>query len=302
MTNPIPLKKLNSAAMITIAAIVILAVGSWYLSGYWYFVFSPIIMLYFIEYGCRIYKLKEYWPPLTRRIIRKVKKVLSRMKPEATTTDHMLAEQPKLLASISEWLLKDMIQCTCYGNYASIGAGTPERVQNALTELLSQYYEASNNEYIKAVVQIKGKIAAIEAQWDLVNTLAAMMFERYSEAGSNLFKKLYPLHEYNCQFTEETFQADWKRVCVGELRHQMMHRQLIEQLDAMEQKNSGGNDLTPEQRHRNLVNKIADIRKVEAVNLDMSTMTVLEFAIYENRLQDHIDNLREQARKYGRDT
>ena len=291
--------------MVFIVVFLLLSGVSWYFLGHWYFVFTPVVLIYFIEYGCRAYKLGEYLPPLTRRIYKyllklKIPKGKSGIlgKGEISTSkDHI--PQQKLLSSIADWLVKDMAQCLFYKNYASIGIGTQEQIQEALGVLVAQYYEASKNENVATISKIKAQLLAIELQWEHVNTLALMLAELYLPAGAEVFKKMYPFHQYQCDFSKESFAEDWKRVCAGEVHNKILHTQLSEQLAGLEKDNESNAHLTPEQKHRGLINKLADIKKVEGVSLDNSTMTVLELAIYETRLQDHIKYLKEQTKKHA---
>ena len=181
MTNieNISLRQLKITAMTFMAVFLLLAAACWYWSGHWCFMFAPAILIYFIEYGCRVYK-KDYWPPFIRRIYKYCIKFYRNREYSPIVAPECPADiaAPKLLSSISEWLVKDMDQCLFFNNFSSIGTGTPEQIQEAFGKLLVQYYDASKNEYAFARERLRGQIDAIEAQWLLVNTLASMMIEQ----------------------------------------------------------------------------------------------------------------------------
>jgi len=295
----------RAQAIIMLCLIAFLLLGSvvlWIIYHTWYAGLIHWVVLYFMEWGARA-KQDDLKPPVFYTLYKYAKRKLIKPQPIVVPETPIIEEQPTETAfipkvtSIAKWMVAEMIDCTIYGNYSSIGEGMPEQIQTALQMLLSQYYENCNNEYMKSYVHLKGQIMAIEAQWELVNVLATLMHERYSPAGAAVFKNLYPFGQYNCTFAKDTFENDWKRVCAGEIRNKRNHEALTKELSEMEKEQAKSDKLTPENRHKNLINRLMDINKTEGVRYDINTMTVLELAIAENRLNQHIKNLQEQIAK-----
>jgi hypothetical protein len=294
------MKNIKITAITTIVVILLFISVSLLLGikFHWYVGLIPAVLIYLIEYGCRIAKFKDFYPPLSKSTYLWFAAKFKHSKEEiSSVTDYM--PKSSLLSDISQWLVKDMVQCICYNNLSSIGQGTQEELQAALNKLLSDYQKARNNQDVKARVRVMADILLIETQWQYVNTLGDMMHKFYSEEGAEVLRKLYPKWQYGCDFTPESFASDWKKICQGELRNKLLHEQLTAKLKDLESKiNSKEN--SPSDIHKNILRKIADIRKVEAVNLDVMNMSVMELAIYENRLDEHIEYLQEQISKNGR--
>jgi hypothetical protein len=114
------------------------------------------------------------------------------------------------------------------------------------------------------------------------------MQERYSYAGAKILNKHYPLFT----FSRETYLKDLAAIGNLEIKSNIKIERLRKQLAALEQ--SQQVKQTPEQIRIGFISRLADISKVESIKYD-TNMTVFEYAVMENRLIEHIENLQKQA-------
>jgi hypothetical protein len=193
-------------------------------------------------------------------------------------------ETPNVITSIADLLLKDFIRCCVYRDLSVLGTGTEEELQQAFTNLLSQYYEVKNDERVKYEVKLRKDIATLELRKYRVDVLSSILMDRYSEAAAEGLRLLYPLYE----FTEETLAHDLGMVGKAEISKELEHNRVCKKLDSLYTQKQIGKKESPEKKYRNFISRLMDINKVEGVRYDMQTITVMEYAIAEARLMDHV--------------
>lgn len=204
-------------------------------------------------------------------------------------------KQTAIIDNIAKWYVKGLIECCFYQDYSSLGTGTDEELKAGFEHLISQYHDQVKNEFVKHYVKLSGQIKAIETQWEIVNIIADIMKEHYSEVAAASLRKMYPLYE----FSRKSILEDLAKVGTGEIANQIKHERLCKELAKLSEQQEKNNTYTPEQRHSNFLNKLAEINKHEGVKYDINTTTVLELAVLENRLTDYIDHLEKQREKHG---
>lgn len=200
-----------------------------------------------------------------------------------------------LLTSISEWLVKGLIECCFYDNYQSVGTGTEEEIQSVYANLISQYHQAVKNEQVGNYIKLVKEIKLIELRWAILANVAEIMTERYCESGAIALRTYYPAY----QFTPESFKDDLDMVSKSEIANQIKYERLQAQLAKLDGSQKTESALTPVQRHANFLSRLAEINKYEGTRYKVDETTVLELAVLENRLNDYIETLQEQAQKNG---
>lgn len=223
------------------------------------------------------------------------KKILSWFKPMPVTVPET-PHKPDIIDNISKWYVKGLIEGCFYQDYQSIGKGTTDELKAAFDHLIAQYHDQVKNEYVKQYVKLSGQIKSIETQWEIVNIIADIVKEHYSESAAKALKQLYPTYE----FSRKTIMDDLGKVGKGEIANQIKHERLCKDLAKLSETQEKSNNYTPEQRHAHFLNRLAEINKHEGVKYDVHTTTVLELAVLENRLTDYIEHLEAQKDKHGR--
>jgi hypothetical protein len=204
--------------------------------------------------------------------------------------------KPKLIDNISKWYIKGLIDACFYDNYESIGKGTETELKAAFEHLLSQYHDQVKSEQLSAFIKLSGQIKAIETQWEIINILSGLLQVHYSEAAAATLNKLYP----RFTFSRATIMEDLHKIGQGEIANKIKHERLCKELEKLSKQQETNDKYTPEQRHANFLNKLAEINKFEGVKYDIHTTTVLELAVLENRLTDYIHHLEKEREKHGR--
>lgn len=273
------------ATIIFIAICIGASIGLFF--WHWWAGFAPIAAIYLIEWGCSAWVNGDYYPPGVPEY--KKKGVLLQECPEMPLANI-------LITSISQWYVRDMIQCSYYENYSSLGTGTTAEIQSAYNNLISQYYEAKNDQTMKAYIGLMKKIKVLELNDAIIETNVAILKVWYSKSAATALRKLPPYYQY----TEQSYLNDIKMQVTGEIAKGIEYERLCRQLQKMEGENVSEAKQTPEQKHKNLIRGLMDINKVEGIKYDINTMTVLEYAIAENRLHDYVESLKAQAKTHGR--
>ena len=202
--------------------------------------------------------------------------------------------EPKVasvVTSIADLLLKDFITCCVYHDLSVLGTGTADELNGEFTNLLSQYYEVKNDERVKYEVKLRKDIATLELRKHRVDVLSSILKERYSVAAADGLRVLYP----NYEITEQTLAHDLGMIGKGEISKELEHNRACNKLESLYAQKQNDKKESPEKQYRNFISRLMDINKVEGVRYNMQTITVMEYAIAEARLADHVANLKEQA-------
>lgn len=194
--------------------------------------------------------------------------------------------------SIADWKVNDMLQCCIYENYTSLGVVAPDEVQSRLDVLLSQYYQAKGDVNMQQYSKLRIGLKDLEVRSNTIAILIDTITTHYDDRLVVIFKKLYP----QFQFTPESLIKDIDMVCKGEISNKLKHERLTKQMEVWEKANGGGEKMTQLQKHTNFTNKLFEINSVEGVKYDVSTMSVMELAVAENRYNAHVEHLKSQVK------
>jgi len=203
----------------------------------------------------------------------------------------MQAGTKSIETDISKVPLYAFIQCVVHDNIAALGEGTEAEQRAAYEEILSQYYTAKDDQQMNEYIRLMKQAALSRMRIEIVGQLASICEQRYSAAAAEVLREYYP----QMKFTEQTALQDIKNVRNGEISHRMRYDSTMQQIKHMDSAKGATKDITPAQKMKGVIITLMDISKIEGVRYDMATMTVLEFAIAENRLIEHIENLKNQA-------
>jgi hypothetical protein len=194
-----------------------------------------------------------------------------------------------IINTITTLKLKAFITCCIDNDLSVLGEGTPEELQAAFNEIISQYYEVKRDENVKQYLKLQKEKGQIELRKATIETISEAMQSRYVPSVCDILRKLYPAYA----FTEQSYISDLKLVAIGEIATQRKYERIVKTIEDLDNKASDQN-LTAIEKHRNFIYRLMDINKVEGVKYDMD-MTVMEYAIAESRLNEHIENLKKQA-------
>lgn len=290
--KPISDKQKLIGVWIFLLAFLALSVFFWLITKKWYCVFIPTICIYFIEYGCRIYKLREYYPPLTYRLRKLfIKKTVQEAESGIATNQSANI----LITSITNWFVPDMVECSFYGNYGSIGTGTPEQMQVAYNDLISQYYEVRKDEGMKDYIKLMSEMLILKNRIDNINFNVSVMRERYSHVAAAHMRKLYKQYD----FTRESYLNDFSKVGNNLISLTVDYERICKQIAKLDEKRSKAatENKTPVQKHMEFLENIARLEDFKKIGIDISKWTVMYLAINENNLDKEYRRLQEQARK-----
>lgn len=274
-----------SLGIVVLALIISIIVGH-YLNNWIGYLVVPFGIVA-IEYCLQSVRYKTFYPPLVAWI--------GKRKPITTEAIEQPQNEPiksNLITSIAVLKLKDFITCCVDNDLSVLGEGSEDERKEAFTDLLSQYYEAKGDTEIKEYLQVVSQIKAIELHRELINTIAMVMRERYSQAGAEALRNLYK--QFGYQFTEESLEEDLEKVRRGEISNDVTYKRLLKDLEKLDKAKTKSKDLTHVQKLSNFRQRIFDINKVEHGSYD-DQMSVLDFAILEARLIEHIETLKDQA-------
>ena len=204
----------------------------------------------------------------------------------STTVDHLPVKR-QIIRSISTLILKDFITCCVTGDLSVLGDGSDVELHEAFTSILSQYYECKKDESMSSYIRLERDIKALEMRRYWTAVLCDIMHEMYSPACAEALSKLYPMY----QFAKESYHNDISLVGKAEIKNNIKYERLVKQKEKRDAEKGGAN-VSPEEKHRNIISNLMDINKIEGVKYDVYTMTVLEYAIAENRKQEYIENLK----------
>jgi len=217
--------------------------------------------------------------------------VKKRRLPELSAKGEQTPATSGVITSIADLLLKDFIRCCVYDDLSVLGTGTQEELKVAFTRLLSQYYEVKNDERVKYEVKLRKDIATLELRKYKVAVLASILKSRYSAAAADGLRMLYP----NYELTQQTLAHDLSMIGKAEISKEVELSRACLKLESLYSKKINDKKESPEKQYRNFISRLMDINKVEGVRYDLQTITVMEYAIAEARLTDHIANLKAQA-------
>lgn len=203
------------------------------------------------------------------------------------------AEQAEsnICTDISKIILKNFISACVDGDLSALGTGTEDELKRAFNTILSNYYAARKDDSIKLFVELTGKIKALELHMFMVSTLVSVMEDRYSHKCAEILKGIYK----QFAFTPESYIEDLEKVKVGEIAHTVTRDRLKKQLEMLDEANKSDKKMTKQEQHESMISNLMDINKIEGVRYDVNVMTVLEYAVAENRKADYIKQLKEQA-------
>ena len=212
-----------------------------------------------------------------------------KVKPISTTTDHLPAEQENLIQSITELILKDFVTCIVDKNYSCLGTGTPSEITTAWGRIISQYQAIRKDPAFYKDLLLSKKIYEYEIRTGFITLNSAILKHGYSRSAIKALKTLYP----QFQFIKESLEKDLKNIAIGEIFHKGNYDKAIKLLE--ENQSQEHKTATRQDFYTSLI----EINKLEGTKYDMN-ITVMEFAILENRLHEHYEFLKDQNRKNGR--
>ena len=266
-----------------------------FITGKWYTFFIIPISLYVIEYGCEVRKFKTWLPQCVGWLSFLINK-FKRKSIIATVTD---TSEAKLRLSISTVLAKVLfIDCCVEQNYSVLGEGTPEMLADCFNDLLSQYYEVCKNADIDEEQKLRKKIALLELHLTTVSTMCSILKDRFSTSAINGLKNYYP----NYQYTKETIASDLKSIGVAEIKKKIEYDLAVKQIEEKYDKRdkSQPKKQTVLSSYKALESKVMEFNAMDKVTYNLNNMTVLQYALLENKYNLHIENLKEQQRKMKR--
>lgn len=207
----------------------------------------------------------------------------------STTSDHLPVIPANLITSISDFLLKDYVTCVVDRDYRSIGTGSPEEVLSAWGNLLSQYQNIKKDPAFSKELMLSKTIYEYEIREAFICLNTEILNNGYCNSSIKWLKKLYP----NYLFTKETLQNDLRLISLAEKAYRANYELAIRQMD------KSGEDNPQEVTRDHFHYILFEISKLEGVKYDM-TISLMEYAILENRLYKHYEFLKDQNAKHGR--
>ena len=248
----------------------------------WWAAFIPSIALFLIEWICRAF-YGDFTPPLYKYLKGKI----TRKQPKEIPTK---PQTTILITSISEWLVKQMMDCAYHGNYSSIGSGPG--IVDHFNELMQQYYDMKGDEesgeykkFMKRKIVLANFILGIELN-------AFILKERYSLAAVKYLRQQTPKFEY----TRISYKKDAENI-LKSIVGKKMDLEVLEKQIAEFHKGKGKEKVfTPLEKEGQMNQLIYDISNIEGVKYSLKDMTVMELAVGEKRRLEHIKRIEEQIK------
>lgn len=191
-----------------------------------------------------------------------------------------------MITSIKYLILRDFIDIVVYKKFELLGEGSDEERGNAWLNIMSEYYETIEKQDVLIYLKLVRDISMLDLHKALVKAITGIMESRYSHEGAKALKGLYPMFA----FSPESYLTDLQAIPTRELANGSKYEALNIQLKKLEEKRTKEKDMTDIQRQGEYMKRIANINKHNGVKYDLS-MTVLEFAILEKQLIDHIESI-----------
>lgn len=254
-----------------------------------YFVAIPFV----IEYGARCWKYKKVVIPFREYF----SQLLNNQLGETGIISPETIPNPVLIDSLKDIKAYDFfITVSAKKDYSPLGTGAHEQLLQCYYLILSKYQEIkADPQYIKRMRMIKKK-SLLELNYATTVNNAGILQKRYSPAAIEYMRKQYPMY----QFTEETLANDLDMVRKGEIANEIEYEELEKEIERMD---AQGNSKvqTIEQQEKNYVAAVMGFTNdAMKTSYDPFTITLLEYAVAENRLNDYIDNLKQQSARRGR--
>lgn len=192
------------------------------------------------------------------------------------------------------------INCVGKGDYSAIGTGTQEQLQTAFNELLGQYYEVRGDERMKVEIKLRSAIAIFEARQNMIALNVSILKSRYSPAAANGMRKLFtnPFGVPLYSFSLKTLENDIRMALVGEKNAQngeIANERNKKQLAAMYGADGKTAKQTLLQRAKAFTSTVLAINNGLNSRHGIHAITLMEYAIGEQQLEQHMNNLKDQA-------
>ena len=193
----------------------------------------------------------------------------------------------KVIISISDLTLRAFIQCVCYSNLNVLGTGTPQQLQDAFTELLSQYYEASGNTTMSEQIKTRGRLHMLVLHSNLVKTYINLIKERYTDEAGAILIELFKNHPVAGSFSLK-FPQDIKKAETIEIRTNMEIKRLKKQIKE--------NEPSQKTTENELIDRLLMVSKFMGVGYNMD-MSVREYARAQYQMQEYYVHLQSEKNK-----
>lgn len=298
-------KKLLLPGAIVLTAFIIGSIRCAYCLNHWYCAFLPFLTYYTSETIARWVKYRAFMPPgyyaIKKHFRPRNRGSESITKPATQPTPE--PEQLKLLSSIADWSVKDMIQCRGFKNYSSIGTGTPAQVRTAYLGLMLQFADARKDEKTVTYIKLMPKYLALELRIcslasfveilrreytaDQISVLGDDHISALNKSAAKGIRIYYPKYEY----VKETLAHDMGWIVTGEIATRRKRDEIVKEMESLDVGGGPDKEITGEQFYINIVSRIAEISKHQGVRYDIN-MSVLEYAVHESRLSAYIEQLK----------
>ena len=196
-----------------------------------------------------------------------------------------------MITSIKTLILKDFIEISISKDLSILGEGTDVERTSAWMNIMSEYYEACEQTDFIVRLKLVREIELMNLHFKIIEVIGTIMQDHYYSEGAKMLRDLYPQYK----FTKESILADLQGVSTREIANKVKYDRMVKQLSKIDSKSENSKVQTDTQKYVQFTKRIANINKHNGVRYDL-TMTVLEFAVLEHQLIEHIEHMNEHGR------
>jgi len=257
-----------------------------FINGCWHW-----IGLYILEWGARASQ-GRFLPPLFNTTATLWKRIFKRKSAPIIPPKTIIR-----ITTISEWLVTDMLKCSYYQDFSSIGEGNPEALLNQYNKLIYQYIDAKGDPQTKQENELRKKQIILNG-WDTaIRTNIEILKLRYSPAACKFLRedakgKMYP----KLPFTFESYLNDLPRIEAW-LISLGIDIDRNNTLLAKSQTAEESRKYTYEQKEEQMQDLILAMNRTLSVSYKLRDMYVSELAAGEKALNREYKRIEEQIKK-----